>query len=192
MSKNDSESLVDFEKGKKLCLGFINDGSKILDIGCGDARFFDIVKKSVKNCEFYGNDIEKESEKIIKKKGYNFLKNLDVNKKFDVISMFELIEHLDYDNLLKMTGRINHLLKKKGLLIISTPNFPNLEELNHFWDNAQHKRPYNKAALQRLFAGYTLLKHTYFCPQLNPVKVLMNIILGFKPFMNQLFIFQKN
>lgn len=186
------KSLVDFETGKRMSLKFIKNKDKILDIGCGDARFFDIVKEKYK-CSFYGYDIEKSCKKIVEKKGYTFLSKLNLSKKYNVISMFEVIEHLDYDNFIKMMKNVDKMLKKGGMLILSTPNFANVEQLNHFWDNVQHIRPYNVEALKKYFGKtYSLKCHKYFCRQLNPLKIIRNLYLGFKPFFNQIIIFKKN
>jgi 2-polyprenyl-3-methyl-5-hydroxy-6-metoxy-1,4-benzoquinol methylase len=102
----------------------------VLDIGCADNTFLQLIKKSQAN--LYGVDACTKAVKICLNKGLNVKKvYLQDNRKFPYKSNFfsyiiagEIIEHIyDTDFFLK---EIFSLLKKNGLLIISTPNLASL------------------------------------------------------------------
>lgn len=95
---------------------------KILDFGCGKGDF--LVQLS-DNFEKYGVEINPQAVKFIKKnypslKIFNDLKKIPRNLKFDLISLWHVIEHLENGQVL--IKNISKLLTKKGLLIIATPN----------------------------------------------------------------------
>ena len=71
----------------------------------------------------YGIEINQNAYDIAKKRGINVFKNLNQikNKKFDVITMIHVIEHLK--NPIDILKKIKKILKKKGILIIETPDF---------------------------------------------------------------------
>jgi methionine biosynthesis protein MetW len=110
---------------KKLKL---DDNSVILDAGCGDGRFTQVIKKSL-NREVKGLEYSKEGIAFCKKKGLD-VRFADFNdkipfsdKSFDVIYAGEVIEHLyDPDKFLQECYRV---LKDDGYLIITTPNLCN-------------------------------------------------------------------
>lgn len=116
--KNFKEGIEKIEKFSKSKRG------KILDVGCATGVFLDICKKKGWVC--YGVDISKYAtdyakEKFgIKAKAGNLVKVEYKSNFFDVISMWDFIEHLEkpYETL-KEAERI---LKKNGLLFISTIN----------------------------------------------------------------------
>jgi predicted SAM-dependent methyltransferase len=128
----------------------------------------------------------------MQKKGYNFIDKLNTNIKFDVITIFEVIEHLSYKEIIELFVKIKKMLKKNGIIIISTPNPANLDNIEYFWGNMQHIRPYNKYAIINFFSDeYNLIKYDYFWRVINPIKILRNLILGFVPFTNHLFVFKR-
>ncbi len=114
------------EKKIMELLGTNIKNKKILDIGCSDGTFG--AKLVKKGAIVYGVDISPHAVDIAKKK----LKNAyvaDLNnqklpfnsKTFDFIITSEIIEHLyNPSNLLVEAKRI---LKDKGMLTLTTPNF---------------------------------------------------------------------
>lgn len=106
---------------------FSNKG-KILDIGCGMGDFLDIAKKRGWNTN--GLELSKYSSNIAKKRfRLNvFCGTIDEakydSKEFDVITMIEVIEHLENPkNTLKECNRI---LKDSGILVIQTGDINSL------------------------------------------------------------------
>lgn len=109
------KSMDDMDKLKK--------GWKILDIGCSTGIFLEVAKE--KGLDIYGVELSKwgyEKAKKISKNVYN--RTLDKcgfkEEFFDVVTMWDLIEHLSNPN--KELKEINKILKRDGNLIITTPN----------------------------------------------------------------------
>lgn len=103
---------------------------KILDIGCFDGTFLTMIKN--RNNKFYGLDASDYAVMQARKKGISVKQFFfdDVakipfkDKFFDLITAGEIIEHIyDTDFFLE---EIRRLLKKDGLLLISTPNIASL------------------------------------------------------------------
>lgn len=92
----------------------------ILDVGCGDGDFLKDI--GGKRFNRFGIDIgvnEKKKMDGIKIYDGDFL-NTKINEKYDVITMFHVIEHLQEPR--KALVKIKALLKKGGVILISTPN----------------------------------------------------------------------
>lgn len=118
-----SKKVDKFRKGIKLIEKYSSKG-KILDLGCATGVFLDIAKKRGWNSK--GVDISKYAAEYAKK---NF--NLDVKqgelekikfpaKSFDVVTMWDFIEHVpDPKSILDETNRI---LKPKGIILVLTTN----------------------------------------------------------------------
>lgn len=109
---------------------YIRPNTKVLDIGCGAGTidFFiaslgvkvlgvDLSKKAVQSCI--------ESSKVLNLNMATRFKVMDFPKekpseKFDYVLLFEVLEHLEDD--LECLKRIQSLLKKGGILVLSTPS----------------------------------------------------------------------
>ena len=103
------------------------DTGNILDIGCGQGDFLFEARK--RNWNVYGSEYSKAATDLCEKRGIkmykgHLTKNIFDNIKFDVISSFEIIEHINNPN--DFMSLINHKLQEKGLVYCTTPNFNSL------------------------------------------------------------------
>ncbi len=98
---------------------------QVLDLGCGTGEFLNNYFEMGAQCT--GIDIEKNF-KLKNKKNFN-LYNLDANtflknckKKFDVIFLFEFLEHLEEGDKHKLFESLIKILNKNALIFVSTLN----------------------------------------------------------------------
>ncbi len=149
---------------------------KILDIGCGTGKNIESFSKLGKT---WGIDISPQAINYCKKRGIKNIKLGNAEKtgyrteSFDVVTLLDVLEHVDDNKTLKEIYRI---LKPKGILIVSVPAYQSLWSR---WDEAlHHKRRYNKKSLQMLFKEnhLKLKKISYmFSFLLPPVFILRKI-----------------
>ncbi|MFA4942601.1 MAG: methyltransferase domain-containing protein [Patescibacteria group bacterium] len=111
----------------KIVLDYIKNGQKILNLGCGILFNFEKVVFENKNIKSTSIDVIDIQELNIKKPYFidNFLvmsveNSFILENKFDVVTFFELIEHVDNTDVL-LENCFNNL-KDDGLLIFSFPN----------------------------------------------------------------------
>ena len=98
---------------------------QVLDLGCGTGEFLNNYFEMRAQCT--GIDIEKNF-KLKNKKNFN-LYNLDANtflknckKKFDIIFLFEFLEHLEEGDKHKLFESLIKILNKNALIFVSTLN----------------------------------------------------------------------
>ena len=133
-----------------------------LDYGCGPGTFIGNYSK----LESVGVDISEIQISFAKKKyGSNFeffntsqIEQENFNKKFDVITSIELIEHLTDEEILKLLDDLYDLLDEGGILVLTTPNFSSTYSLIELAVNIfgkvsykeQHINKFNKSRLLEL------------------------------------------
>jgi len=119
-------------------------GKKLLDLGCGNGSFISFAEKNGFEC--YGLDIDQTSINAAKTRNLQarfengFLNDLEqisgLPKKYDVITMFEVFEHIDTP--LKVISKIKSLLNDGGYFIGSLPN---IERFRMWTHNMNYERP---------------------------------------------------
>jgi ubiquinone/menaquinone biosynthesis C-methylase UbiE len=145
--ENDYERMVpEYHQGKLIYAEHVTrylaaqdavKGKVVLDIASGSGYGTKIISKTAKFV--YGVDVNEMAINYSKKKYSN--KNIEYilgdgekipidNNTIDVVVTFETIEHIK--NYKKFVKEIKRVLKKNGLLIISTPNDLEFAEGNHF------------------------------------------------------------
>ena len=109
--------------GQDICEFFKN--KKILDLGCGTGEFLNNYYGMGAECS--GIDIEnnfkiknKINFKLINIEANKFLKNC--KKKFDVIFLFEFLEHLEEQDKHQLFENLTKNLNKNAYIFISTLN----------------------------------------------------------------------
>ena len=103
------------------------DDREILDVGCSSG-YLDILIKNKFNPNIWGIEINK-NDSIKAKKNVDKILNIDIEnydlskikKKFDIIILADILEHLK--NPEKILNNLTKLLKPKGRIIASIPNF---------------------------------------------------------------------
>ncbi|MBI5613621.1 class I SAM-dependent methyltransferase [Candidatus Gottesmanbacteria bacterium] len=119
---------------------------RLLDVGCAMGVLLEEAKKSGFIAE--GIDMSKASVKTCVKKGFRVvhgsLTTLSLNKKYDVVTAFEVIEH--ELNPRKMMESIHTHLSAGGVVIVTTPG---------------HESWYRKL-MGRQWVGYTHPEHLNF------------------------------
>ena len=124
----------------------LKPGIHILDVGSSDRRMGKRVKDVYPDILYKSMDIDR----TVPHDYYSFD---EIEDQFDLIILFEVIEHLELEQGLEMLGRLRELLAHGGRLIISTPNIFNP---SRFWIDATHKIAYSYAELGALVLSQRL------------------------------------
>ena len=118
---------------------------KILNIGCGNGAFEyliankakEIVGVEIKDEDLFAARTECKSFKNVNFVEANILEDGFPETSCDVISMFDVIEHIPRTTESFVLGRIHKMLKPNGKIVISTP----LENKTKFFDPAWYLKP---------------------------------------------------
>lgn len=158
----------------------------ILDVGCGDGTH-SLMYTHYHKASVVGVDIISHSNwKTIKNESLIHFIVADANHlpfrefSFDVLTMTEVLEHLDDDE--TYLKNVNKILKNKGILIITTPNGARITSLiarigiflkkimKGGFNPGDHRREYSCWELVKVLSknGFRLKCHSYvsFCPYL--------------------------
>jgi 2-polyprenyl-3-methyl-5-hydroxy-6-metoxy-1,4-benzoquinol methylase len=146
---------------------FPNGKPNILDVGCGWGNFLQLLKKN--RLSYLGIDLSQQAVDICQEKELNCQKADLINlskikgQKYSVITFFQVIEHLK--NPLDYLKASKKLLKKNGILLITTPNnnSPLRSLFGSKWsvyNTPSHYYFYSKKSLGRLLrtAGFNNFK----------------------------------
>jgi len=143
----------------------LNDGSIIFDYGCGpEAKFYlYLLNKNIKFKKYYGFDplLKKDivDQKLLLTSNWKKIKK----QRFDLVTMFAVLEHLSYPNF--DFSLILKQLKSKGCLILTTPTKsakPVLEFLSYRLgivskrEIKEHHHYYNFKEINQIFCKYDL------------------------------------
>ena len=98
---------------------------KVLDIGCGDGRFLNEVLKNERSSQVIGYDPYMKSALFprvkILKEWSEVIYWMKQKTKFDVVTCFEVLEHLNPARQIKILEKAKDALIDGGVLIISVP-----------------------------------------------------------------------
>ena len=145
-----------------------NSIKELLDMGVGQGYFTKEVKRKIQSVKIFGVDISLEGLKEIKDTipGNYFVASalslpFKKKKKFDLISIFEVLEHISYNHTFRVLAQIKNLLKNKGILLASVPINENYTSRNN--PNG-HLRKYSKELFiaELKLAGFKVIRYKEF------------------------------
>ncbi len=182
------ERVLDFFRGNRAgyVSRFLENNSKVLDIGCGNGRFL-LSLLRYGGYELYGTELEGKSAdrasripQIKLKKGA--LGENDFSKEtFDVITLFHVFEHLAEPE--RTIDIISKILKKEGVLVMSFPNIDSIQSriFKGRWlhlDPPRHLFFFTPKDFIELMKnrGFKLIRQKYFSAEQNPYGMVQSIL----------------
>ncbi len=163
-TRNDHISPITLKRYEEIFkhLNKFKVNNNILDVGAGNGHFLQAAKRNGWNA--YGTEFEQRAIDRCVSKGITMhLGKLNPEnyrpEMFDIITSFEVIEHIN--NPIEEIKNFNALLRKGGLVYLTTPNFNSISHtlLREKWtifNYPEHLSYYTPSTLKKLFesAGF--------------------------------------
>lgn len=133
-------------------------GKAILDFGCGTGYGSAMLARTAKSVT--GLDIDEAAiawaSETHRGSGLQYIRKDDLGaslpeRSFDMITCFEMIEHVDHATQKAVVASFARLLREDGVMLISTPN-PETTKL--YGENPYHIREMNEAQLRELLSPH--------------------------------------
>jgi SAM-dependent methyltransferase len=115
-----------------LMVKMIQDGERVLDIGASDRNLEARLKRHLPKLIYKSMDVDREQF-------HDFYSLEEIQESFDVVFLFEVIEHLSLEEGVRLLRRVYGLLNEGGRVILTTPNVFNP---SRYWRDATHKVAY--------------------------------------------------
>lgn len=122
-------------------LKYVKDGEIVLEIGAFDRSLEGRLKQSFPRILYKSLDIDPTYR-------HDYTSLEQVRETFDLVLLFEVIEHLDWKDGRDMVAKIFDVLNPGGRVIVTTPN---VYTPGQYWKDASHLTPYHYEELGGLF-----------------------------------------
>jgi 2-polyprenyl-3-methyl-5-hydroxy-6-metoxy-1,4-benzoquinol methylase len=109
-----------FKKCVEYIIPMLGTDDKLLDYGCGTGVFISLLNRIKPGCAFGYEpyNIERFEKEVPIESTYEKIKE---KAPYQIITIFEVIEHLSDDSLLEFLSRCDEILETSGKIIISVP-----------------------------------------------------------------------
>jgi len=122
-------------------LKYLREGESVLEIGAYDRELGSRIRKYRPRTLYKSLDIDPSYQ-------HDYTSIEEVKEEFDMVLLFEVIEHLDWKSGREMAARIFDILKPRGRVILTTPN---IYTPGQYWKDVSHRTPYHYEELGGLF-----------------------------------------
>ncbi|MGB2895329.1 MAG: class I SAM-dependent methyltransferase [Anaerolineales bacterium] len=163
---------------------------KLLDVGCGKGRF--LAYAAQQGWNVYGIEPSENGRKVASRRlGDRVSSNLDelnVNEKFDVITLWHVLEHVSEPA--EMLRQIRPYIKPEGAICVAVPNFASLQAQigSKHWshlDIPRHRTHFTPSTLEYMLdlTGYRIIWIDHNSIEFNLIGVLQTALnlLGCEP-----------
>jgi O-antigen chain-terminating methyltransferase len=130
--------------------------SDVLDIGCGRGEWLELLKsegieaQGVDRNRVFVEECGRAGLSVIEADALTHLRSLP-SESLNAVTSFHLVEHLQFEILIKLLDEIVRTLRRDGLLILETPNPENLLVGScNFYADPTHRHPIPSETLQFL------------------------------------------
>ena len=114
-------------------LRYLKGGETVLEIGAYNRQLGARIKKYYPHILYKSMDIDPTYS-------HDYSSFEEIKEKFDMVLLFEVIEHLDLDEGIEMIAKIYQILNCGGIVIISTPN---IYTPGQYWKDVSHRTAYH-------------------------------------------------
>ena len=128
----------------------------VLDVGCGRGEWLELLKdeeiegRGVDHNRVFVEQCRQKGLEVIEEDALVYLRGLP-NESLNVVTSFHLVEHLAFEDLIKLLDEMIRTLRSSGLLILETPNPENFMVGSFsFYADPTHRNPIPSATLQFL------------------------------------------
>lgn len=152
---------------------FAPQAANLLEIGCGTGFVLQAVGQRFPQMSLAASDLFVEGLKFAEQRvsGAEFFqldaRRLPFRDHFDVIGLFDVIEHISDDN--KVLGEVRKAVRPGGVVVLTVPQHPYLWSAHD--EQARHQRRYRRGELERKAqdVGFDVLYTTSFVTLLLPL-----------------------
>jgi len=155
---------------------FSSPNISVLDVGCGVGLYMEAIKNmGIEDVE--GIEIDKSCFLVCEKKGLRVINGnilnveaLNIKKKFDIVVSFDVIEHLQIEDVPLYIKNCLDLLKEDGRLIIRTPSMNNPFSLPIRYIDITHRIGFTDDSLRQLMDEFGKKKFSIFFADIFVIK----------------------
>ena len=124
-------------------LRYLKDGESVLEVGAFNRDLGEKMKRYFPRTLYRSMDIDPAYP-------HDYSSFEEIGEKFDMVLLFEVIEHLGLEEGRAMVKKVHHVLKPGGRVVLTTPN---VFTPGRYWTDATHLTPYHYEELGGLLLG---------------------------------------
>jgi len=141
------------KRNQRIYLSFFKDCRKVVDLGCGDGDFVELLAES--GIEALGVDSDPVACQAARERGisvvcedvFTYVEGLPAEE-LDGVFASHLVEHLHYEQVLRLFELTFRALRPGGVVVVTTPNVRALvSHLEMFWLHFGHVAFYHPRLL---------------------------------------------
>jgi SAM-dependent methyltransferase len=122
-------------------LRYLRDGESVLEIGAFNRSLEGRLRRYYPRIVYKSLDIDPSYQ-------HDYTCFEEVRERFDMVLLFEVIEHLDWEGGREMVAKIFEILKPAGRVILTTPN---IYTPGQYWKDVSHRTAYHYEELGGVF-----------------------------------------
>ena len=129
---------------------YLREGESVLEVGAFNRDLADRIKKHCPQVRYKSMDIDPTYP-------HDYASFEEIKETFDLVLLFEVIEHLTPDDGREMVAKIHGVLRQGGRVIVTTPN---VYTPGQYWKDITHLTPYHYEELGGAFLrqGFELVE----------------------------------
>ncbi len=126
----------------------LNGKEKLLDVGASDKEMGERIKRKFPSIVCKTMDVDRANQ-------HDYYSLGEIKEKFDMVVLAEVIEHLPFNEGMKLLKELNGILGDGGKIIVSTPN---MHHPNRFFWDSDHKTHfrYDEVGAALIEAGFEI------------------------------------